>query len=60
QDCSIEGGHEVTKKQTIIFLLVSFLLVSITPMILPDTPTQVSQNTYKYDFGFPFHLLNKK
>ncbi|MCM3667254.1 hypothetical protein M3204_22920 [Mesobacillus subterraneus] len=50
----------MTKRQTIIIVLVSFLLVTMTPMILPDTPSQVSPNAYKYEFGFPFHFIEQE
>lgn len=48
------------KRKIIIIFLVSLLLVSITPVFLSSTPTQLSQNTYKYKFGFPFHFIEQE
>jgi hypothetical protein len=50
----------VIKRNTIIIFFVSLLLVSITPIFLPSTPTQLSQITYKYKFGFPFHFIEQE
>ncbi len=48
------------KKQTLFIIFISILLVSITPIIIPDIPTNLSQNTYRYEFGFPFHFIEQE
>jgi hypothetical protein len=48
------------KRLTVIFLFVSLLLVTITPLLIPDIPTRISQNTYKYEFGYPFNFVEQE
>lgn len=48
------------KRTNLNVLFISVLLVTITPVLIPDMPIEVSQGLYKYELGYPIYFIEQE